>query len=1261
LPKEILRISNFTGGADTSNDPRAVSDNSFIKIENAAIDKVGKMSVAGSLSTTHAGNTATGHPSDTATPEGGGLHSFSTDDSGTYLEGAGYIRKRQAANTSSSAETGQMHTFEITKAVPGLTYYIIVRIGHGDAGGNYSYQRQTLRLDGTADAVNSGDGKYAQSQYRDYNNELQGNAHPTSVTEATHDYEGYTNNAFTGGFGNFWNTRHGMKVTGTSIPNNTVILSPYNTYVKLNNAATATADVTASFNPFFKYTYTAQANDTVQDIAIALRTAITTDLGSTNLVNDPISYVFAHSANHFASGHPLYGNGSVDIGVCDLLESSNGSNVWNVLSLIRYSHPTVMATGVGSSSSGGRYVGTNTSHFSKVDSTHMALDVGCYNGSDEDFTGNDWLVYAPIDGGASDGLYFWDTKNSAWKVIKGSEDINGFSYDYISEDKYTDFYMFDGALRMCSSDHNSTKQKSLWYGYIPKRTYFKIDGGSSAAMKGYKERPVGGFWWGDTQELNPPAGVFSNAAISEGKTIVCSASGSSLTFHNNANSRDQIKRTDGGSFKEDGFYVGGWIKITGAPPNDDRDINGIYYLKGVQDDELQVPGQAAFGVGHNSFDFGAATSVTGISGTRITFDRFPLYTENHYPLSYMNAADSTGFTDRLMFNAYADDTSEEGYYPEGIYEFYYSQVFWDGQESRLEPVWTGTNENHLYIGGTSTLRFCIWNQYQDMWSSGTTGSGHQNRGFRCSGERFYMKLKDDTEYHLAFEVNFEKGVRLGDLGDDWKPWGYFTPEFRRGARDTESGTINADLLNNSLSDDSVIMWPHDSNTWTEMWISRFHTTTFDSSSNTTSYGVNHVWRCPEVKGFWGDYQVSSVGSAYHATNNTYKEDDSSHYYKRDDWLELKGLSPVTYFSLNGYRGDKSISATWKCSTVLNRKVYIGNVKQDGIVYADRILKSPANKPDTFPANSFVEAAVSDGDEIVQLEGFADRILQFNKRNLHIINVAQDFEFLESTHANLGVSNPAATCTIESGVVWANKLGCYFYSGGGALTNLLERDGISVIDKEDWKSFIVSPSVGYDPRKKQIIVFDNNKDTGATNLGHAWIYDMSVGGWTYHPSFNTVSGRMTNIINDSDGTPVAIRAASNGSDTTSKIIEWKPETPTSKSIELKTKDYDFGTPSVNKKIYKMYITYKYGGVGINITYAINGSDTYSGYMKSDLSNNGTYDEHPASDTTGALITQELKPTTDINNVKSIKFRIYGTPHVDFELIDLSIVYRAKRIK
>ena len=254
-------------------------------------------------------------------------------------------------------------------------------------------------------------------------------------------------------------------------------------------------------------------------------------------------------------------------------------------------------------------------------------------------------------------------------------------------------------------------------------------------------------------------------------------------------------------------------------------------------------------------------------------------------------------------------------------------------------------------------------------------------------------------------------------------------------------------------------------------------------------------------------------------------------------LSTGGKNPFPYtdtYQMNSHISDIDTSVIvegFKTAVVVNRTVFLGNIKQNGIIYGDRMIKSTVNQFDKFPDNRIIEAAVNDGDEIVKLEEFADRILQFKKNKMHLINVSQEIEFLEETFAYKGVSHPAATCKTDFGIAWVNHHGVYLYDGSKVI-NLFEKAGVSRISKESWNGvngFTTgrNPMIGYIPDKRQLMIIRNAGREFSDN--DIFMYDMVTQSWTqgknklYHPATyfglalsSTTYNEDNEVITDSGG-------------------------------------------------------------------------------------------------------------------------------------------------
>ena len=74
-----------------------------------------------------------------------------------------------------------------------------------------------------------------------------------------------------------------------------------------------------------------------------------------------------------------------------------------------------------------------------------------------------------------------------------------------------------------------------------------------------------------------------------------------------------------------------------------------------------------------------------------------------------------------------------------------------------------------------------------------------------------------------------------------------------------------------------------------------------------------------------------------------------------------------------------------------------NVYFDGVHYPDRMMKSFVQRYDTFTSRSFIDIESQDADDIIHLASFGDKLLQFKRNILHIVNCQQNNEVLEKSY------------------------------------------------------------------------------------------------------------------------------------------------------------------------------------------------------------------------------------------------------------------------
>ena len=507
---------------------------------------------------------------------------------------------------------------------------------------------------------------------------------------------------------------------------------------------------------------------------------------------------------------------------------------------------------------------------------------------------------------------------------------------------------------------------------------------------------------------------------------------------------------------------------------------------------------------------------------------------------------------------------------------------------------------------------------------------------------------------------------------------------------------------------------------------------------------------------------------------------ANHHDGTSNWDDLRFLSPITFESLNGYTASETIAARYKTSVIANERCYIANIEQNSQRFPDRIIKSPVGAYDVYPESMFLDSVFSDGDEIIKLEEFADRILSFKRNTLYIINVSDEEEYLENVYHGYGIEEPHQSVKTQHGVVFVNSSGLHLYNGT-EITNLTEtkrkpwefnpngvknplgfyfKESVPTLgyDRENDKVILlrtvraidyqidvsadnaksineaftdndgyVKSVVGKIPDKGTVLQMTNNNgyDFTGNELGIAkfgpkgttgisdndifvvssnftnkenvkyidldsdvLIYDMKNNAVSYRNfafGSNNTGFIKTNFINTSifgESQLLLLKDASGTSQdgTNIDIIKWEDaqQTVAAEQFKYMTRDIDLGNPSVRKKIYKVYVTFRtHNGLSSHSdsnvkvyylenqnteTYTLNISDwtEFSNTASTNYGSNGLYSEGSDSDWQLA----ELKPSSSINNVYSMQLLFYnpsGIVPMGFEINDISVVYRQKPVK
>ena len=389
--------------------------------------------------------------------------------------------------------------------------------------------------------------------------------------------------------------------------------------------------------------------------------------------------------------------------------------------------------------------------------------------------------------------------------------------------------------------------------------------------------------------------------------------------------------------------------------------------------------------------------------------------------------------------------------------------------------------------------------------------------------------------------------------------------------------------------------------------------------------------------------LQDEGAYFHTSDPKEGTAATNQYYA----YVLQNPSSLTYSAINGFDLEEHAisfheltSYRYDTAVVANQRAFVGNVfykDTDGRArrLGDRIQYTPVRKYDTFPQSYFLDIGTNDGDEIVKLMEFQDRLFVYKKNKLFIIDITSGSDANWSVigeFENRGVSSPGAVVKTDLGLVWANEHGLFaFFDTIVKLSN--------AIDDNTWATNVNAEKVqvGFIPKRNQILVLGDT----SSNTSAGYIYDVVT-----QSIVNIDTSRV--LVGDNVSNFIRFNQELCLMDETGEMRRFNTSSA-SHTIEIKTKEYDFGVPSSDKRLQKVYVTHK---AGDNLTLAV----AYDG---------GAFPvtnkfSSTALSTSGTMTQTSFVPTT-VENCKSMQFKITGTAEADFELEDITVVYRRKGVR
>ena len=409
-----------------------------------------------------------------------------------------------------------------------------------------------------------------------------------------------------------------------------------------------------------------------------------------------------------------------------------------------------------------------------------------------------------------------------------------------------------------------------------------------------------------------------------------------------------------------------------------------------------------------------------------------------------------------------------------------------------------------------------------------------------------------------------------------------------------------------------------------------------------------------------EFDSFDAKTGYVITNDTRNDATGTMAY------EVKQANIETYSTINGFSPNEheidfyNEAYGYKTAVVANQRVFVGNVKyKDAVgktkIMGDRIQYTPTLRYDTFPQTYFIDIGANDGDEIVKLLEFRDRLFVYKKNKLFIINISSNTDagwYLEGEFMNRGITSPNAVVKTDIGIIWANEHGLFAFSNG--ISKLSD-----LVKEETWRNNFNNDQaiVGFIPKKNQIMIL---KDAGDMS-DDGYLYDLQTKSFVNLDDSAIAFGVNTNNRPVSNFITLNNELCCFTDDTadisgSNRLVFFDLDTDVAQLIDIETPT--FATPeSVDKKYYSVYVTYENNGSNL---YLRTKYDTETNFVNSFTTATPSVNDSFNRLQSSTLTTQEFVINEPVFK-KSIALQISGTAETDFQLQDITIIARAKGVR
>lgn len=249
--------------------------------------------------------------------------------------------------------------------------------------------------------------------------------------------------------------------------------------------------------------------------------------------------------------------------------------------------------------------------------------------------------------------------------------------------------------------------------------------------------------------------------------------------------------------------------------------------------------------------------------------------------------------------------------------------------------------------------------------------------------------------------------------------------------------------------------------------------------------------------------------------------DITHYYQR---FLMAGGADHPIYTWDGFTNDVTsltlsigavVSNTFRCNCIesFRNRVFLGNVWEmsgsDWNINENTVRWSNIGLPGTFSDEDYVDVIDKEGDEIVRLKSYADKLLIFKKYSLHKLTYigGEDYVFEKSAIDYRTVNNaPFSIAETPAGLVFLNSEGLQVTDGETVSTLPADKAITALLRRVYGGSLHLAYAVTNDPSQEYILAIALD---GSNTNNHLIIWNWKYNTWKVSDKEADVLGIYTN--------------------------------------------------------------------------------------------------------------------------------------------------------